>query len=91
MDFFDSPKRINKLKSFTKSLVLIIMVITILLQIFAYNPLHHFLLISGILFLLTVMIALDGILKEKRHLRTCMIWYALWLLNLTTYLFIEFY
>ena len=66
---------------------MLLMGITVLLQVVAFNALRHVILCSCVLLLITVELVFDGILKGSKGITTRGWWYALWLFNLIMNLF----
>ena len=67
--------------------LLILMVVTIVLQLTAFQALLHSILCACVLLLITVELVLDGILKDSKNMFTHGFWYALWFFNLIMNLF----
>ena len=83
----NDEKMMDSLRTIVGIINLILMVITVVLQVAAYNALRHVILCSCILLLITVELVFDGILKDSKGIATCGMWYVLWLLNLIINLF----
>jgi hypothetical protein len=83
----DDEKIMNSLRTVVGTINAILMIITMVLQIFAFNALRHVILCSCILLLITVVLVFDGILKDSKGIAIRGIWYVVWLLNLILNLF----
>ena len=83
----NDEKMMNGLRTAVSTLYLILTIITIVLQIVAFNALWHVILCSCILLLITVALVFDGILKDRKGMATRGFWYVLWLFNLIMNLF----
>ena len=80
-------KMMDSLRTVVGIINMILMVITVVLQVAAYNALRHVILCSCILLLITVELVFDGILKDSKGIATRGMWYVIWLLNLIINLF----
>lgn len=60
----------------------ILMFITVVLQIVAYNALRQGILCVCILLLLIIELILDIILKDNKKISACCCWLFLWIFNL---------
>ena len=80
-------KMMDSLRTIVGIINMILMVITVVLQVAAYNALRHVILCSCILLLITVELVFDGILKDSKGIATRGMWYIIWLLNLIINLF----
>ena len=80
-------KMMDSLRTVVGIINMILMVITVVLQVAAYNALRHVILCSCILLLITVELVFDGILKDSKGIATRGMWYIIWLLNLIINLF----
>ena len=62
----NDEKKMNGLKTIVDTIWAILMVITVVLQMVAFNALRHVILCSCILLLSTVGLLFDGILKDSK-------------------------
>ncbi len=83
----NDEKMMDGLRSVCGTILLILSVITVVLQVVAFNALRHVILCGCILLLITVELVFDGILKDSKGIATRGMWYALWLFNLIINLF----
>ena len=83
----NDEKMIDGLRTVVCIINVILMVITVVLQIVAFDVLRHVILCSCVLLLITVTLIFDGILKDSKGMITRGWWYALWLGNLIINLF----
>ena len=83
----NDEKMMDGLRTACGTILAILMVITVVLQVVAFNALRHVILCSCILLLITVELVFDGILKDSKGIATRGGWYALWLFNLLMNLF----
>lgn len=69
------------------SLTAILMCVTVLLQIFAFDSVKHTILCSCIILLSTVTVVFDGVLKEKKrmliHTVLCVVWVFILIMGLS--------
>lgn len=78
----DNEKRMKDLQHIVSIINSILMVITVALELFAYNALRHAILSSCVLLLTTVELIFDGILKDRKKITQRGKWYVLWFINL---------
>ena len=83
----NDEKMMDGLRTAVDTINMVLMVITVTLQVVAYNALRHVILCSCVLLLITVELVFDGILKDSKGIFTRGWWYALWLFNLIMNLF----
>ena len=83
----NDEKMMDGLRTAVGTINVILMIITVVLWVVAFNALRHVILCSCILLLITVELVFDGILKDLKGIATLGCWYALWLLNLIMNLF----
>lgn len=83
----NDEKMMDGLRTAVATINAILMVITVVLQVVAFNALRHVILCSCVLLLITVTLVFDGILKDSKGIFTRGWWYALWLFNLIMNLF----
>lgn len=78
----NDEKRVRNLRTLILIVTAILVVITMVLQIVAYEPLRHTILTSFVLLLIAVLLACDGILNERRSIFRDVILYEIWFVNL---------
>ena len=83
----NDEKMMDGLRTAVRTINMLLMVITVVLQVVAFNALRHVILCSCVLLLITVTLVFDGILKDSKGITTCGWWFALWLFNLIMNLF----
>ena len=83
----NDEKMMDGLRTAVGTINMVLTVITVTLQVVAYNALRHVILCSCVLLLITVELFFDGILKDSKGIFTRGWWYALWLFNLIMNLF----
>lgn len=83
----NDEKMMDGLRTAVGTINVILMIITVVLWVVAFNALRHVILCSCVLLLITVELVFDGILKDLKGIATLGCWYALWLLNLIMNLF----
>ena len=83
----NDEKMMDGLRTVVGAINMVLVVITVILQVVAFNALRHVILCSCVLLLITVELVFDGILKDSKGIFTCGWWYALWLFNLIMNLF----
>ena len=83
----NDEKMMDVLKTAVGAISVILMIITVVLQVGAFNALRHVILCSCVLLLITVELVFDGILKDRKGIAIKGCWYALWLCNLIMNLF----
>lgn len=83
----NDEKMMDGLRTAVGTINVILMVITVVLQVVAFNALRHVILCSCVLLLITVELVFDGILKDRKGIATHGCWYALWLCSLIKILF----
>ena len=83
----NDEKMMDGLRTAVGTINMVLTVITVTLQVVAYNALRHVILCSCVLLLITVELLFDGILKDSKGIFTRGWWYALWLFNLIMNLF----
>lgn len=74
----NDEKMMTGLRTVVIGFNVLLMFITIIMQIFAFNVLQYAIMSSCILLLITVTLVFDGILKDKKEMTTHVFWYALW-------------
>lgn len=80
-------KMMDGLRTTVGIINMILMVITVVLQVVAFNAVRHVILCSCVLLLIAVELVFDGILKDSKGIATRGCWYAIWLFNLIMNLF----
>lgn len=83
----NDEKMMDGLRTAVGTINIILMVITVVLQVVAFNALRHVILCSCVLLLITVELVFDGILKDSKGIAMRGSWYALWFFNLIINLF----
>ena len=83
----NDEKMMNGLRNVVGTINMILMVITAVLQVVAFNASRHIILCSCVLLLITVELVFDGILKDSKGIATRGCFFALWLSNLIINLF----
>lgn len=83
----NDEKMMDGLRTAVGTITVILMLITVVLQVFAFNALRYVILCSCVLLLITIELVFDGILKNSKGIATHGSWYALWLFNLIMNLF----
>ena len=83
----NDEKMMDGLRTAVGTINMVLMVITVTLQVVAYNALRHMILCSCVLLLITVELVFDGILKDSKGIFKRGWCYALWLFNLIMNLF----
>jgi hypothetical protein len=83
----NDEKMMNNLRTIVGIINAILMIITVVLQIFAFNAMRHVILCDCILLLTTVELVFDGILKDSKGIAIHGCWQAVWLFNLILNLF----
>ena len=83
----NDEKMMDGLRTAVRTINMLLMVITVVLQVVAFNALRHVILCSCVLLLITIELVFDGILKDSKGIFTRGWWYALWLFNLIMNLF----
>ena len=78
----NDEKMMEGLRTAVGTINMILMIITVVLQVVAFNALRHVILCSCVLLLITVELVFDGILKDRKGIATRGYWYAVWLFNL---------
>ena len=80
-------EKMKGLRTIVSLVLVILMVVTVVLQVVAFDALRHVILCSCVLLLITVSLVFDGILKDGKNLFTHSAWYALWFFNVIMNLF----
>ena len=83
----NDEKMMDDLRTAVGTINAILMVITEVLHVVAFNALRHVILCNCVLLLITVTLVFDGILKDSKRIFTRGCLYALWLFNLIINLF----
>ncbi len=78
----NDEKMMHGLRTAVGTINAILMLITMVLQLTAFNALRNVILCSCVLLLITVTLIFDGILKDSKGIFTHGWWYALWLFAL---------
>lgn len=80
-------ERMKGLRTVVMLLNVLLMVVTVTLQMAAFEPVRHVILCSCILLLVTATMIFDGILKDGKNLIIHGSWYVLWFAGLILNLF----
>ncbi len=83
----NDKKTMNGLRATVMSINVLLMCITVVLQLWAFETLRHTILCACVLLLITITLVFDGILKDSKGMITHGSWYALWLFSLIMALF----
>ncbi len=78
----NDEKMINSLRTIVMGINAILMVITVVLQLLAFEELRHTIMCSCILLLITIALFFDGVLKDSKKIAWHSSWYILWFFNL---------
>ena len=74
----NDEKKMKVLQTAIIGATIILMCITLVLRLWAFDALAHTILCSCILLLLTITLIFDGILKDSRGIKLHIFWYVLW-------------
>ena len=80
-------EKIKGLRTVVMLVNVLLMLVTVTLQMAAFEPVRHVILCSCILLFVTATMIFDGILKDSKNLFLHGSWYALWFVGLILNLF----
>lgn len=80
-------EKMKGLRAVVMLVTVLLMVVTVTLQMAAFEPVRHVILCSCILLFVTATMIFDGILKDSKNLILHGSWYALWFAGLILNLF----
>lgn len=83
----NDEKMMGGLRTAVGTINVILMFITVILQVFAFEALRHVILCSCVLLLIAVTLIFDGILKDGKSMALHGSWYVLWFFNVIINLF----
>lgn len=83
----NDEKMMDGLRSVTMLINVILMVVTVVLQIVAFDALRHTILCCCVLLLITITLVFDGILKDGKGMAMHGGWYLLWFFSVIMNLF----
>ncbi len=83
----NDEKMMDGLRTAVGTINVILMLITMVLQVFAFEALRHVILCSCVLLLITVTLIFDGILKDGKGMALHGSCYALWFFSVIMNLF----